>query len=208
MPFRLVWALFVALLLASPLFAGKYNQTLSIGDAAPDWKGLPGTDGKEYSLSDFQDKDCLVIAFTCNTCPYAQDYEQRLIELTKKYAADGKVAVVAINANKVKGDLLPDMTERAKAQGFNYPYLHDASQEVAKAYGATYTPEFVVLDKARKVVYLGAMDDSTDASKVKRQYVAEAVEAALGGKTPETTETPAVGCAVRYERSKRTRAKQ
>ncbi len=196
---------FLLALLATPLLAGKYNKTLSIGDVAPAWKELPGVDGKAYSLADFQDKEALVIAFTCNTCPYAEDYEDRLIALAKKFSADGKAALVAINANKVKGDQLPDMQERAKAKGFNFPYLHDETQQVARSYGATYTPEFVVLDKDRKVVYLGAMDDSTDAAKVKQRYVEAAVEAALAGKTPETTETPAVGCAVRYERSRRTK---
>jgi len=207
MPHRFLLAAALALLFVSPLCAGKFNKSLSIGDAAPDWKGLPGVDGKEYSLADFRDKDCLVVVFTCNTCPYAQDYEQRLIELTKKFAADGKAVVVAINANKVKGDLFPDMQERAKEKGFNFPYLHDESQQVAKAYGATYTPEFVVLDKNRKVVYLGAMDDSTDSTKVTQDYVEDAVEAALRGEKAETTETPAVGCAVRYARPKRTRTK-
>jgi peroxiredoxin len=196
---------FLLALLATPLLAGKYNKTLSIGDAAPAWKELPGVDGKAYSLADFQDKEALVIAFTCNTCPYAEDYEDRLIALAKKFSADGKAALVAINANKVKGDQLPDMQERAKAKGFNFPYLHDETQQVARSYGATYTPEFVVLDKDRKVVYLGAMDDSTDAAKVKQRYVEAAVEASLAGKPPETTETPAVGCAVRYERSRRTK---
>lgn len=202
---RTLLACCLVLLVASPVLAGKYNKSLSIGDPAPNWKDLPGVDGKAYSLADFQDKQCLVLVFTCNTCPYAVDYEDRLIELAKKFAADGKSALIAINANKVKGDRLPDMQERAEEKDFNFPYLHDETQQVAKAYGATYTPEFVVLDKDRKVVYLGAMDDSTDPAKVQHRYVEQAVAAALAGETPKTTETPAVGCAVRYERSRRTR---
>lgn len=96
--------------------------------------------------------------------------------------------------------MFPDMQERAKARGFNFQYLHDESQAVAKAYGATYTPEFVVLNKERKVVYLGAMDDSPEGKKVTKRYVEDAVAAALAGKTPTVTETPSVGCAVRKPR--------
>src|SRR5439155_6338004 len=179
--------------------AGTYNKQLSIGDAAPNWKNLEGTDGKKHSLADLADKDVIVVCFTCNTCPYAVDYEDRLIALAKKFAAEGnRCALVAINANKVKDDLLPAMQERAKAKGFNFPYLHDETQQVAKTYGATFTPEFMVLNKERKVIYLGAMDDSSDGKKITKRYVEDAVGAALAGKLPDTTETPAVGCAVRY----------
>jgi peroxiredoxin len=156
-------------------WAGTYNKQLSIGDAAPDWKGLEGADGGKHSLADLASKEAIVVCFTCNTCPYAVDYEDRLIALANKFAADGnRCALVAINANKVKDDLLPAMTERAQAKGFNFPYLHDATQQVAKSYGATFTPEFVVLNKARKVVYLGAMDDSPDGKKVTKRYVEDA----------------------------------
>jgi peroxiredoxin len=196
--------LIVAALLISVLQAGTYNKTLSIGDAAPDWTGLVGTDGKKHSLTDLADKQVVVISFTCNTCPYAVDYEDRLIALAKRFAAEGnKCALVAINANKVKDDLLPAMEERAKAKGFNFPYLHDETQQVARSYGATFTPEFVVLNKERKVVYLGAMDDSPDGKNITTHYVDDAVAAALAGKRPETTETPAVGCAVRYVRERK-----
>jgi peroxiredoxin len=187
-----------------PALAGKYNRTLSIGQAVPAWSGLQGTDGKEHALSDLKAKEVIVLCFTCNTCPYAVDYEDRLIALAGKFAAEGShAAVVAINANQVQDDLLPAMRERATAKGFNFPYLHDATQEVAKSYGATYTPEFVVLGKDRKVVYLGAMDDSPDGKRVTKRYVEDAVSAALAGKEPEITETPAVGCAVRYVKKRR-----
>jgi peroxiredoxin len=185
-------------------FAGTYNKTLSIGDAAPDWKGLEGTDGKKHSLADFADKDVVVLCFTCNTCPYAVDYEDRLIALAKKFATEGnRCALVAINANKVKDDLLPAMQERAKAKGFTFPYLHDETQRVARSYGATFTPEFVVLNKDRKVVYLGAMDDSPDGKQITKRYLDDAVSAALAGKLPAIAETPAVGCLVRYVRERK-----
>ena len=119
---------------ASAAQAGTYNKQLNIGDAAPDWSGLVGTDEKKHSLTDLKGKEVVVICFTCNTCPYAVDYEDRLIALAKKFAAeDARCALVAINANKVKDDLLPAMQERAKSKGFNFPYLHDESQQVARA---------------------------------------------------------------------------
>lgn len=190
--------------LASQALAGKYNKTLSIGDSGPDFSNMEGTDGKAHSLADLKDKDVVVLCFTCNTCPYAVDYEDRLIALAKKFESEGgKAAIVAVNPNLVTDDLLPAMQERAKTKGFNFLYIHDASrQQVAKSYGATYTPEFVVLNKARKVVYLGAMDDSPDGKKITKKYVEDAVAAVLAGKSPEITETPAVGCAVRYAKER------
>jgi peroxiredoxin len=189
--------------LALPALAGEFNQKLSIGDAAPDWQGLEGADGRKYALADFKDKEVVVVCFTCNTCPYAVDVEDRLIALAKKFAAEGgQCALAAINANLVKEDLLPAMQERAKAKGFNFPYLHDATQQTAKAYGATRTPEFVVLNKERKVVYLGALDDDSTGKQVTKKYVEDAVAAALAGKTPQVTETPPIGCLVRYARQR------
>jgi len=190
--------------LASASLAGTYNKQLSIGDAAPAWSDLVGADDQKHSLADFADKDVLVLCFTCNTCPYAVDYEDRLIALAKKFSAEGnKCGLVAINANKVKDDLLPAMQERAKTKGFNFPYLHDETQQVAKSYGATFTPEFVVLNKDRKVIYLGAMDDSPDGKKITKHYLENAVTASLAGRKPEIAETPAVGCAVRYVKERK-----
>jgi peroxiredoxin len=201
---RYLFASLLALCLAIPISAGKYNTQLNIGDTAPDWKGLEGTDGQKHALADLADKEVVVVCFTCNTCPYAVDYEDRLIALAKRFASEGnKCALVAINPNKVRDDLLPAMQERAKSKSFNFPYLHDATQQVARSYGATYTPEFVVLNKQRKVIYLGAMDDSPDGKKVTKRWVEDAASAALAGKLPETIETPAVGCAVRYVRERK-----
>lgn len=188
----------------STAIAGTYNKTLNIGDAGPQWSDLEGVDGTKHSLADLSTKEVVVVCFTCNTCPYAVDYEDRLQALAKQFAAEGdKCALVAINPNKVKDDLLPAMQERAKAKGFTFPYLKDDSQQVARAYGATYTPEFIVLDKLRRVIYLGAMDDSPDGKNVTKRYVEDAIAAALAGSEPKTKETPAVGCAVRYVRERK-----
>jgi peroxiredoxin len=184
--------------------AGEYNPVLSIGDTAPAWKNLPGVDGKKHSLADLKDKQAIVLVFTCNSCPYAVDYEARIMAFAKKHAGPkSQVALVAINVNKVEEDLLPAMKKRAKAKGFNFPYLYDETQQIGKAYGAGYTPEFFVLDAQRKIVYMGAMDDATDPTKVKVDYVTTAVTAALAGKKPKTTETVPIGCRVRYERRRK-----
>ena len=189
-------------LLAVAVEAGKYNPTLSVGDTAPDWKDLPGVDDKSHSLGDLKDKTAIVLLFTCNTCPTAVDYEDRVIALAKKYAADERVAIVAINANQVEGDLLPKMKERARERKFPFAYVHDDTQQVAKAYGATFTPEFFVLDRQRKIAYMGALDDATKPEQVQVRYVEDALQAVLDGKAPTTTETIARGCLVRYARQR------
>lgn len=189
---------------ASFLAAGEYNPVRSVGDKAPDWSDLPGVDGQQHSLADLKDKEVVVVAFTCNTCPYAVDYEDRLNRLAGQYAAaDSKVAVVAINCNLVAEDSLEAMKERAKEKKYAFAYLADTSQESGKKYGATRTPEFFVLNKDREIVYMGALDDSTDADKAKTNYVQLAIDAALQGKRPEKTETIAIGCNIRYKRSRR-----
>jgi peroxiredoxin len=196
-----------ALLLLGPLpwgQAGQFNPTRSIGDSITGWTDLPGTDGKKHSLKNLSQHKVVVVVFTCNTCPVANDYEDRVAKLVAANAhrAD-KVAVVAINANKVAGDQLPDMVKRAEKQKYAYPYLHDESQTVAKQFGAVYTPEFFVLDEHRKLIYMGSMDDNGDPAKAKVNFVAEAIEAGLNGKKPATTETLARGCMVRYAKPKR-----
>ena len=185
--------------------AGEFNPVLDIKDPAPKWAALPATDGKHYAFEDFNGKNVLVVVFTCNSCPYAVDYEDRLIAFAKK-VQDSKVGLVAINVNKVEEDLLPAMKERATKKGFNFPYLFDETQEIAKKYGAGYTPECFVLNKQRQVVYMGALDDSPDPSKVKTRFVELAVEAALAGKLPAKQETVAIGCRIRIERSRRSRS--
>ena len=192
-------------MLQSNVAAGEFNPVLDIKDPAPKWAALPATDGKRYAFDDFKEKDVLVVAFTCNSCPYAVDYEDRLIAFSRKIK-DSKVGFVAINVNKVEEDLLPAMKQRAKEKGFNFPYLFDETQEIAKKYGAGYTPEFFVLNKERQVIYMGAMDDSPDADKVKVRYVDLAIQAAQAGKLPAKQETIAIGCRIRIERKRRTRS--
>lgn len=197
-------AVLLAVVMCVPLSAGEYNEKLNIGDAAPVWSGLPGTDGKKHSLSDFQDKDVVVVVFTCISCPTAVDYEQRINNLAKQHgAADSKVAVVAVCVNAFAADKLDKLTARAEKQQFAFPLLYDETQKIAKDYGAIFTPEFFVLNKDRKIVYMGAMDDATDESMVKRRFVDEAITAAQKGHAPLVKETIARGCMVRWARERR-----
>jgi peroxiredoxin len=191
---------------ATPALAGKYNSVLNVGDPAPAWENLEGVDGKRHSLVDLADKDVVVVVFTCNSCPVATDYEDRILAFSKKFSGpDSSVGLVAINVNTVTEDRLPKMRERAEAKGFDFQYLYDETQKIGRAYGAAFTPEFFVLGKDRKVVYMGGMDDSSVPSMVKRNYLVPAVEAALAGHRPEVAEAPAIGCRVRYQRERRSR---
>jgi peroxiredoxin len=195
--------LILLLLAAVPVAAGQFNDILNVGDSAPAWTDLPGVDGKKHALADLKDKKVVVVVFTCNSCPVAEQYEDRLISFAKKHAGpDSPVALVAINVNRIAEDRLDKMKERAETKKFNFSYLFDESQKIAKAYGATYTPEFFVLDKDRKVVYMGAMDDHSPPAAATKSFLEEAVTAALKGEKPTTTETLARGCKVIYARKR------
>jgi peroxiredoxin len=178
--------------------AGKFNRKLNAGDAAPVWTDLKGTDDKTHSLADLKEAKAVVVFFSCNHCPVAQAYEARLIELTKQYGAKG-VKVVAISCSRLPQDGFEKMKLRSTERKYNFPYLHDADQEVAKSFGATTTPHVFVLDGERKIAYMGAFDDSLDASKVKARYVPDALDAVLSGKQPEIRETRQFGCGIEYE---------
>jgi peroxiredoxin len=183
------------------LCGADFNKRVDIGDKAPSFSDLEGTDGKRHGLADLEDARLVVVAFTCNTCPMAKSYEQRFIDFARDYR-DKDVAFVAINCNTSEADQLPAMKERAEDRGFTFPYLHDPAQDVGRDYGATVTPHLFVLDKNRRIAYMGAFDDKQDAAKAKRHYVRDAVEALLAGKEPELTETRQFGCAIEYrERS-------
>lgn len=182
---------------------GQASPPLAIGDVAPDWKQLKSSDGKLISLSDFAETEVLVLCFTCNSCPYSVDYEDRMVAFQKKFADKSKVALIAINSNSIPADNLEQMKVRAEAKEFNFPYLKDETQDIARAYGAVYTPEFFVLNRDRKLIYKGAMDDATRADAVKVNHVEAAVTAALAGQVPSVATTGARGCAIRFKRRRR-----
>lgn len=173
-----------------------------IGHVVPTWSDLTSTNEQSVSLSDWKDK-VVVVCFTCNSCPYSVDYEDRLLKLHKKYAGNSSVKLVAINSNLISADSMEKMQERASEKGFKFPYVKDETQSVAKAWGAVYTPEFFVLNRKHELIFKGAMDDSTKAENVTEHYVSAAVDAALAGKTPRTTNVGARGCAIRFKRRRR-----
>ncbi len=177
--------------------ASCYAEKLSIGDKAPGWSGLPGVDGEKHGLSDYDDAKLVVVTFTCNHCPVAVAYEDRLIDLQKDYKSKG-VQVVAVNVNTIPPDRLDKMKQRADAKGFNFPYLYDESQEIGRDYGATCTPHVFVLGKNRRIAYMGAIDDSRNPGKVKEHYLRNALDALLAGKEPPKAVTKQFGCSIKY----------
>jgi peroxiredoxin len=172
---------------------------LKVGDIAPQIK-LMGVDGDYFSFESSEDINGWIVTFTCNTCPFSVLYEDRLIELHNKYAAKGW-PVVAINPNDPAakaGDSLDDMKVRAKEKGFPFEYLFDEGQHVYPQYGATRTPHIFLLDKTRKVRYIGAIDDNArDPENVNVNYVAEAIKAIENGKDPDPNFTKAIGCSIK-----------
>lgn len=196
----------ITCLCCSPCFlhAGEYNEVLSVGDVAPAWKQLPGTDGREHNLSDLQHAPVVVVVFTCVSCPTARDYEDRINALARQFSgADSKVAVVAICVNKVPEDQLPALKAHQQEKQLQFHYLSDETQQIARDYGAIFTPQFFVLNAERKIVYMGAMDDATNPTQVRQNYVFDAVTAALNGKAPAVTETIARGCRIRFVNPRR-----
>ncbi|MBN9519930.1 thioredoxin family protein [bacterium] len=184
----------------APVHAGKFNKVLDVGSAAPAWENLAGTDGKTHGLADLKDKAAVVVVFTCNSCPVAVGYEGRIAAFAKKHA--DTVAVVAINVNTGKDDALPAMKERAAKKNFPFAYLYDPTQGIAKRYGAKYTPEVFLLDKDRKVAYMGAIDDKATGA-VSVRYLEDALAAVTAGKSAPTAETSAAaGCGIRFNAKK------
>jgi peroxiredoxin len=202
--FRLVSLALAAAAGLALLVAPAPAAPITIGTKAPEFNGLEATDGKSYSSADFKDKDVLVICITCNHCPVAMAYEDRIIDFAKKHAGKGsKVGFIAINVNPGEEDGLPRMKERVKDKGMTYVYAIDPSQKIATQLGATRTPEFFVFNKERKLVYTGALDDSMNAEKVKEHYLVDAVKATLKGETPTVPTSAPVGCGIQYQKGSR-----
>ncbi len=178
------------------------GQEIKIGDKAPDFD-LPGIDGNNYSLSDFKDKKVLIVIFTCNHCPYAQAYEDRLIALQNELKDKG-VAFIAINPNDDKNypeDNFENMVKRAIEKAFNFPYLRDKSQNIARAYVATHTPHIFVFDEQRRLSYTGKIDDNwREPNKVKERYLRDAILALLEKREIKNPATYAIGCTIKWAR--------
>ncbi|HEU4798215.1 MAG TPA: thioredoxin family protein [bacterium] len=163
---------------------------------------LKGTDGRTLRPEDFAQAKVLGVIFTCNHCPYARAWEDRLIRIQRDYANRG-VRFILISSNdpaKVPDDSFDQMKARAQAKGYPFPYVFDETQEVAKAYGATRTPEIFLFDESRTLRYHGAPDDNyEDPTTVQHHYVRDALDALLAGKAPPTPETKPVGCTIKWK---------
>lgn len=189
-------------------FAAPPAATLSIGDAAPDFK-LPGVDGKDYTLASFADAKLLLVVFTCNHCPTAQAYESRIIQLHADYRDRG-VALAAISPNDPLavrldelgytdvGDSFEDMKLRAKERQFKFPYLFDGdTQKMSLAYGVVATPQVFLFDAERKLRYVGRIDDS-DVKTVTSHDTRNALDALLAGKPVPVEKTRTFGCSTKW----------
>lgn len=188
----------IALFMGLSAFAGGYE----IGDKATDFK-LKNIDGTYVSLSDYENANGFIVIFTCNHCPYSVAYEDRIIELDKKYKDKG-YPVIAINPNDPElypTDSFENMKIRAKEKGFTFPYLFDEGQKIYPQYGAKRTPHVFILDKSGKdyvVKYIGAIDDNyAEADAVEKTYLEDAIDALLAGMDPDPSFTKAIGCTIK-----------
>jgi peroxiredoxin len=183
--------------------------TLPLGSSAPAFN-LPGVDGRNWTLKDFSDAKILIVTFTCNHCPTAQYYEERIKQIVTDYKSKG-VALLAIMPNDPKSvrldelgwsdlsDTFAEMKIRAKDRQFNFPYLYDGeTEEVSKAYGPVSTPHVFVFDKERKLRYVGAIDNSERIQHVTKNYLRDALDSLLAGKEPPIAQTRAVGCSIKW----------
>ncbi len=202
----LVWTLVLG---ARLLAEDPHYEPLPLGNPAPDFH-LPGVDGKTHALADYAASPVLAIVFTCNHCPTAQAYEERLKQLVIDYSARG-VAIVAISPNSPAavrldelgytdlGDDLADMKLRAEERHYNFPYLFDGDTEsVSMQYGPAATPHVFIFDKERKLRFRGRIDDSERPDLVKHQDTRAALDALLAGKLPEVAETKVFGCSTKW----------
>jgi len=194
---KTVTAIAVIALAAATTFAAG----IQLGDKAPmtDTK-MKNVDGKEVSIADVAGKNGTLVIFTCNHCPFAKAWEKRIVESGNSCSKKG-VGVIAINPNDPAAydeDTYENMQRRAKDRGYEFPYVVDATSDVARAFGAKATPEVFLFDKDGKLVYHGAVDDSREASKVSQRYLNDALEAVLAGKAVTTAETKAVGCSIKF----------
>jgi peroxiredoxin len=212
-----LWIVTALLVASSDAVLAADAKTLPIGAAAPDFS-LPGVDGKTYTLADFADADVLAIIFTCNHCPTAQAYEERIKQLTADYKDRG-VAVVAISPNDAAavrldelgysdlGDSLDDMKIRARDHNFNFPYLYDGeTQATSRAYGPVATPHVFLFDRDRKLRFCGRIDDHENPAKTKTHDTRDALEALVAGKPVPVATTRTFGCSVKWADKKRSAA--
>jgi peroxiredoxin len=176
------------------------SNAAAMGTQCPDFR-LPAVDGKTYARDDFASSPVLVVMFICNHCPYVRAVEDRFIALARELSPKG-VQFVGVCANDAAGypdDAFDKLAERWLAKGYGFPYLHDQSQEVARAFGAVCTPDIFVYDSDRQLAYRGRIDDSwKEPAKVTRRELAEALDALLAGGRPAAEQKPSLGCSIKW----------
>jgi peroxiredoxin len=190
------------LLFFTAILSQAQSKTLKAGETAPDFK-LKNVDNKEISFESYPKAKGFIVVFTCNTCPYAKAYEQRILELDAKFKSQG-YPVIAINPNDPeasKADTFDKMQDLAKEKKYSFPYLFDQGQVVTDQYGAKHTPHLFVVSKTEKgavVEYTGAIDNDPEGTKTeKTKYVEDVVASLLNNKKPAITETKEIGCTVK-----------
>jgi peroxiredoxin len=178
-----------------------HSQGMPLGTPAPPFS-LPATDGNTYSLDSLRDAALLVVIFTCNHCPYAKACEDRLVAIQRDYLGRG-VRLVAINPNDdvaYPEDSFENMVARARDRGFNFPYLRDGTQQVARAYNAVCTPDVYVFDRERRLRYNGRVDDNwQEPAKVGRHDLRLALDALLQGRAIPFDPVPSMGCSIKWK---------
>lgn len=201
---RLLAALLLTVAMPSiSAIAADLPDGVKVGDVAPDFS-LLNVDGKQLVLHEQTTVKGLVVVFTCNHCPYSVRYEDRINALDAKYREMG-YAVIAINPNDtvaVPEDSYAKMIDRAREKKFTFPYLIDASQNIAKAYGARRTPHVYILSRQKnnfRVEYIGAIDDAAEGT-IGEKFVENAIDQLIAGKAPQTTFTKAVGCTIKWKK--------
>lgn len=166
---------------------------------------MPGVDGKEVTLKELVGPKGLLVIFSCNHCPWVKAWQSRMVALGNEYMEKG-VGVVAVNSNdptKYPDDDMDHMVAQAKEHGYRFPYVMDTTSGVARAFGATRTPEVFLFDAQGKLVYHGAIDDNAEKpEEVKKRYLAEALEALVAGKPVPVAETKALGCTIKFRPAK------
>ncbi len=177
---------------------------LKVGDKAKDFKLKNATDGKMVSLADYTEAKGFILTFTCNTCPYAKMYEQRIIDLHNEFAPKG-YPVIAINPNDVvkqPGDSLDEMKKRAEEKEYPFVYLQDETQQITRDFGATKTPHMYILDKDLNVLYIGGIDNNPkDGSAADTHFVKDAINELMEGKEVSTKTSKAIGCSIKWKES-------
>ncbi len=199
---RTAFAAGLAVALAVTAAAAQTASPLALGSKAPmtDVK-MKSVDGREVAIADVIGPKGTLVIFTCNHCPFVKQWESRIVDLGNTFAAKG-VGVIAINANDPVAyaeDSYENMQARARERGMKYPYVVDATSAVAKAFGATRTPEAFLFDRDGKLVYHGTIDDNgREPEQVKEPYLRNALEAVVDGRVPPKQETKSLGCTIKF----------